>query len=159
MALTIYLSLIFLVLYLIGLMVRRRIFVRDRNRMAAESRTGGRVVARVNEVQPGAVKKFWLICQQYRLDAILINDQGNYYAYVNRCRHMPTPLDFVRDEFFSDDGRYLQCYTHGALYEFASGLCISGPCKGESLYRLPVQVDRGEVLVGCPDGDLRPMGE
>ncbi|HUR72169.1 MAG TPA: Rieske 2Fe-2S domain-containing protein [Candidatus Limnocylindrales bacterium] len=159
MALTIYLSLIFLVLYLIGLMVRRRIFVRDRNRMAAESRTGGRVVARVNEVQPGAVKKFWLICQQYRLDAILINDQGNYYAYVNRCRHMPTPLDFVRDEFFSDDGRYLQCYTHGALYEFASGLCVSGPCKGESLYRLPVQIDRGEVLVGCPEGDLRPMGE
>jgi nitrite reductase/ring-hydroxylating ferredoxin subunit len=159
MALTIYLSLIFLVLYLIGLMVRRRIFVRDRNRMAAESRTGGRVVARVSEVQPGAVKKFWLICQQYRLDAILINDQGNYYAYVNRCRHMPTPLDFVRDEFFSDDGRYLQCYTHGALYEFASGLCVSGPCKGESLYRLPVQIDRGEVLVGCPEGDLRPMGE
>jgi nitrite reductase/ring-hydroxylating ferredoxin subunit len=148
MALTIYLSLIFLVLYLI-----------DRNRMAAESRTGGRVVARVSEVQPGAVKKFWLICQQYRLDAILINDQGNYYAYVNRCRHMPTPLDFVRDEFFSEDGRYLQCYTHGALYEFASGLCVSGPCKGESLYRLPVQIDRGEVLVGCPEGDLRPMGE
>jgi len=110
-------------------------------------------------VQPGAVKKFWLICQKYRLDAILINDQGNYYAYVNRCRHMPTPLDFVRDEFFSDDRRYLQCYTHGALYEFASGLCVSGPCKGESLYRLPVQVEGGEVLVGCPDGDLRPMGE
>lgn len=159
MVLTIYLSLVFLVVYLIGLAIRRWIFVRDRNRMGAESRSGGRVVARVGEVQPGAVKKFWLICQKYRLDAILINDRGNYYAYVNRCRHMPTPLDFVRDEFFSDDGRYLQCYTHGALYEFASGVCVSGPCKGESLYRLPVQVDRGEVLVGCPEGDLRPMGE
>ncbi len=159
MAITIYLSLIFLVVYLIGLAVRRWIFVRDRKFMAAQSRNGGRVVARVDEVKPGAVKKFWLICQKYRLDAILINDRGNYYAYVNRCRHMPTPLDFVRDEFFSDDGRYLQCYTHGALYEFASGVCVSGPCKGESLYRLPVQVDRGEVLVGCPEGDLRPMGE
>jgi nitrite reductase/ring-hydroxylating ferredoxin subunit len=159
MALTIYLSLIFLAIYLIGLAIRRWIFVCDRNRMAAESRAGGRVVARVNELQPGTVKKFWLICQKYRLDAILINDRGNYYAYVNRCRHMPTPLDFVRDEFFSDDRRYLQCYTHGALYEFASGLCVSGPCKGESLYRLPVQIDRGEVLVGCPEGDLRPMGE
>jgi nitrite reductase/ring-hydroxylating ferredoxin subunit len=159
MALTIYLSLIFLAIYLIGLAIRRLIFVRDRNRMTAESRAGGRVVARVNELQPGTVKKFWLICQKYRLDAILINDRGNYYAYVNRCRHMPTPLDFVRDEFFSDDRRYLQCYTHGALYEFASGLCVSGPCKGESLYRLPVQIDRGEVLVGCPEGDLRPMGE
>jgi nitrite reductase/ring-hydroxylating ferredoxin subunit len=93
------------------------------------------------------------------LDAFLINDRGSFHAYVNRCRHMPTPLDFVRDEFLSDDGRYLRCYTHGALYEFASGLCVDGPCKGESLFRLPVHVDGGEVLVGCPDGDLKPLAD
>ena len=159
MAITIYLSLVFLVLYLVGLAIHRWLFHRDRRRMLAESRAGGRVVARVDELEPGAVKKFWLICQQYRLDAILVNDRGNYYAYVNRCRHMPTPLDFVRDEFLSDDRRFLQCYTHGALYDFATGECIAGPCKGESLYRLPVQVDQGDVLVSCPAGDLRPMAE
>ena len=159
MAVTIYLSLIFLVLYLAGLAIQRRVFWRDQKRMQDESREGGRIVARVGDLEPGAVKKFWLICEKYRLDAFLVNDQGIYHAYVNRCRHMPTPLDFVRDEFLSDDGRFLQCYTHGALYEFASGECIAGPCKGESLYRLPVRVDRGDVLVGCPQGDLRPMGE
>ena len=159
MAITIYLSLVCLVLYLVGLAIHRWLFHRDRRRMLAESRAGGRVVARVDELQPGAVKKFWLICQQYRLDAILVNDRGNYHAYVNRCRHMPTPLDFVRDEFLSDDRRFLQCYTHGALYDFATGECIAGPCKGESLYRLPVQVDQGDVLVSCPAGDLRPMAE
>jgi nitrite reductase/ring-hydroxylating ferredoxin subunit len=159
MAVTIYLSLVFLVLYLVGLAIHRWLFHRDRRRMLAESRAGGRVVARVDELQPGAVKKFWLICQQYRLDAILVNDRGHYHAYVNRCRHMPTPLDFVRDEFLSDDRRFLQCYTHGALYDFATGECIAGPCKGESLYRLPVQVDQGDVLVSCPAGDLRPMAE
>jgi nitrite reductase/ring-hydroxylating ferredoxin subunit len=159
MATTIYLSLSFLALYLIGLAIHRWIFTRDRKRMLAESRAGGRVVARADELEPGAVKKFWLICQKYRLDAFLVNDQGHYRAYVNRCRHMPTPLDFVRNEFLSDDRRFLQCYTHGALYEFATGECIAGPCKGESLYRLPVWVDRGEVLVSCPAGDLRPMAE
>jgi nitrite reductase/ring-hydroxylating ferredoxin subunit len=159
MAVTLYISLVFLFLYLAGLAIHRWIFIRDRKRMGVESRDGGRVVARVDEFQPGTVKKFWLICQKYRLDAFLINDQGEYHAYVNRCRHMPTPLDFVRDEFLSDDGRFLQCYTHGALYEFATGECIAGPCKGESLYRLPVRVDQGEVLVGCPQGDLRPMAE
>ena len=159
MAVTIYLSLIFLALYLAGLALHRWMFLRDRKRMAAESREGGRVVARIDELEPGAVKKFWLICQKYRLDAFLVNDQGIYHAYVNRCRHMATPLDFMRNEFLSDDGRFLQCYTHGALFEFATGECISGPCKGESLYRLPVRVERGDVLVGCPDGDLRPMGE
>ena len=112
MALTIYLSLIFLALYLIGLAIQRWLFWRDRRRMADESRGGGRVIAKVDDLTPGSVKKFWLICQKYRLDAFLINDRGSFHAYVNRCRHMPTPLDFVRDEFISDDGRFLRCYTH-----------------------------------------------
>jgi nitrite reductase/ring-hydroxylating ferredoxin subunit len=154
MVFTLYLSLFFLLVYLVGLAVRRYFFLRDRRRMEAESREGGRRIVRVEELRPGGVKKFWLICQKYRIDAFLVNDQGRFHAYVNRCRHMSTPLDFVREQFLSDDGRHLMCYTHGALYEFGTGVCVSGPCKGESLYRLPVRVDRGEVLVGCPEGDL-----
>ena len=69
MALTIYLSLIFLALYLIGLAIQRWLFWRDRRRMADESRGGGRVIAKVDDLTPGSVKKFWLICQKYRLDA------------------------------------------------------------------------------------------
>lgn len=122
--------------------------------MARESRLGGMVVARVEELPPGSVKKFWLICRKYRVDAFLINYQGTFHAYVNHCRHMTTPLDFVRYQFFTEDGRNLVCLTHGAIYEPDSGQCVEGPCKGLSLYRLPVQIDQGEVLVGCPAGDL-----
>lgn len=159
MALILYLSLFFLTLYLIGLAIRKFIFVRDKRLMERESRQGGRVIAGVEELAPGAVKKFWLICGKYRIDAFLINDHGDFHAYVNRCRHMTTPLDFIRDEFFSEDRRYLRCYTHGALYEPATGLCISGPCKGESLYSLPIRVEQGEVLVGCPAGDLSHLAD
>ena len=122
--------------------------------MDRESRLGGRVIARVEEMAPGSVKKFWLICQKYRIDCFLINYQGKYHAYINRCRHMTTPLDFVRYQFFTEDGKRLICLTHGALYEPETGLCIDGPCKGLSLYRLPVLVDQGNVLVGCPQVDL-----
>jgi nitrite reductase/ring-hydroxylating ferredoxin subunit len=159
MLLTVYLSLAFLALYLIGLAIRRWFFSRDKRIMAAESRGDSRVVARIGDLAPGSVKKFWLICRNYRIDAFLVNDRGNFHAYVNRCRHMPTPLDFVRDDFLSDDGRFLRCYTHGALYEFATGRCVDGPCKGESLYRLPLRVERQEVLVGCPEGNLRELAD
>jgi nitrite reductase/ring-hydroxylating ferredoxin subunit len=159
MEITIYLSLFFLALYLIGLGGRKIIFLRDQRWMRRESRLGARVIARVDELQPGTVKKFWLICQKYRVDAFVVNDHGRFYAYVNRCRHMTTPLDFIRDRFLSEDGRHLMCYTHGALYEPATGLCIAGPCKGESLYRLPVRVDQGEVLVDCPQGDLSYLAD
>ena len=56
-------------------------------------------------------------------------------------------------------GDTLMCYTHGALYEFGTGFCIDGPCEGESLYRLPVRVDRGEILVGCPEGNMSHLAD
>lgn len=151
---TVYLSLLFLCLYIAGLIIRRVFFLRDKARMERESRLGGRVIARVQEMQPGSVKKFCLVCQKHRVDGFLINYQGTFHAYVNRCRHMSTPLDFVRYQFFTEDGRHLICLTHGAIYDPSSGLCMDGPCKGLPLYRLPVVVDQGEVLVGCPSGDL-----
>ncbi|MGH7773220.1 MAG: Rieske (2Fe-2S) protein [Candidatus Binatia bacterium] len=154
MKLIIYLSLFFLSLYLLALILRRVFFLRDKARMERESRLGGKVIARVDEMQPGSVRKFWLICQKYRVDGFLINYQGKFHAYINRCRHMTTPLDFVRYQFFTEDGRHLICMTHGAIYAPDSGLCVDGPCKGLSLYRLPVLVDQGEVLVACPSGDL-----
>jgi nitrite reductase/ring-hydroxylating ferredoxin subunit len=159
MEVTIYLSFLFLALYLVALVVRRWNFLRAKRLMESESRRGSRAVAKIDELEPGAVKKFWLICQKYRIDGFLVNDRGQFHAYVNRCRHMPTPLDFIRDQFLSEDGRHLMCYTHGALYEFASGVCIAGPCKGEALYRLPVRVEAGEVLVGCPKGDLKALAD
>jgi nitrite reductase/ring-hydroxylating ferredoxin subunit len=156
---TIYLSILFLSLFFIGLAIRWHRFFRERRRMKRESRAGGRIVARVEEMKPGSIKKFWLICQKYRIDAFLINYEGRFHAYVNRCRHMTTPLDFVRYQFFTDDGRHLICMTHGALYDPENGLCVDGPCKGQSLYSLPVRVDGDEVLVGCPAGDLSEVAD
>jgi nitrite reductase/ring-hydroxylating ferredoxin subunit len=156
---TLIVSLVFLGLYLLALGVRQLLWLRDRARMGRESRLGGRVVARAAELPPGTVRKFWIICQKYRVDAFLINYGGVFHAYVNRCRHMTTPLDFVRYQFFAEDGRHLICMTHGALYEPESGLCIEGPCKGLGLFRLPVVVDKGEVIVSCPSGDLSFLAE
>ncbi|HWP56286.1 MAG TPA: Rieske 2Fe-2S domain-containing protein [Candidatus Acidoferrales bacterium] len=153
-SLTLYVSIFLLCLYLIGLAMRKILFLREAARMRRESRGGARVVATVNELTPGSVKKFRLICRKQWVDGFLINYDGRLHAYVNRCRHMTTPLDFVRNQFFTEDGRHLICLTHGALYDPESGACIEGPCKGLSLYRLPLVIDKGEVLVGCPAGDL-----
>jgi hypothetical protein len=72
MAITLYLSLVFILLYVIGLAIRRYLFCRDCRRMAQESRHGGRVIANVDDLPPGAVKKFWLICRKYRVDGFLV---------------------------------------------------------------------------------------
>ena len=60
------------------------------------------------------------------------------YAYLNRCSHVPTELDWTPGEFFESGGRYLVCATHGALYSPESGRCVSGRCQGKGLQVLKV---------------------
>ena len=68
-------------------------------------------------------------------------------AYRNVCPHMGIELDWEPQRLLSRSGRYLQCTGHGAWFDPASGLCLRGPCFGESLTRLPVRIEDDMVVV------------
>jgi nitrite reductase/ring-hydroxylating ferredoxin subunit len=70
---------------------------------------------------------------------------GAVHAYVNRCPHMGTELDWQPGEFFDVGGLYLVCATHGALFQPATGSCVAGPCRGASLERLGTREENGRV--------------
>ncbi len=73
---------------------------------------------------------------------------GEIYAYRNRCPHQGTELDWMPGEVFDDEGLYLVCATHGALFEADSGLCVGGPCRGMSLDRIAIgEVENNVVLL------------
>jgi nitrite reductase/ring-hydroxylating ferredoxin subunit len=60
--------------------------------------------------------------------------QGNsIFAYWNLCPHRNSPLNWVPNQFLDTDNQLIQCALHGALFEIDSGLCIAGPCSGDSL--------------------------
>lgn len=69
--------------------------------------------------------------------------QGNsIFAYWNLCPHRNSPLNWVPNQFLDTENQLIQCALHGALFEIDSGLCIAGPCSGDSLQ--PVEL-------GCED--------
>ena len=72
---------------------------------------------------------------------------GAVCAFVNRCPHLGTELDWQPGEFFEESGLYLVCSTHGALFEPATGICVAGPCRGASLERLQVREQGGQVFL------------
>jgi len=72
---------------------------------------------------------------------------GVVCAYVNRCPHVGTELDWQPAEFFDVSGLYLVCSTHGALFEPRTGFCVAGPCHGASLEPLEVRERGGQVLL------------
>ena len=84
------------------------------------------------------------------MSGFVVNFDGRYHAYVNRCAHVGTPLDLWQNEFLTEDGRALICSTHGAIYEPATGLCTAGPCVGDRLTSLPLAVEGATLVVTCP---------
>ncbi len=51
-------------------------------------------------------------------------------AYLNRCTHVAMELDWQPNRIFDDDGQWLLCASHGAVYRPDSGQCVAGPCQG-----------------------------
>ncbi|HAB09609.1 MAG: Rieske (2Fe-2S) protein [Alloalcanivorax venustensis] len=79
---------------------------------------------------------------------IVVKFDGQFHAYLNWCPHLGIELNFMPDQFMDDDGRFLVCANHGALFEPENGACLSGPCSGDSLTAVPLDVRDGEIWVG-----------
>jgi len=82
-----------------------------------------------------------------RSPAFAIRYHGKVRAFVNRCPHAGTELDWQPGEFFEESGLYLMCSTHGALFEPGSGFCVAGPCRGASLEPLATRERGGQVIL------------
>ena len=58
-------------------------------------------------------------------------------VFVNNCPHRRLPLDRRGRLSFSGEQRLLVCPNHGAKFDPESGRCVSGPCFGKHLQRVP----------------------
>jgi nitrite reductase/ring-hydroxylating ferredoxin subunit len=74
-----------------------------------------------------------------RTAIVLVDESGYARAYVNRCKHIPVPLDAGGGKVLSPFGPFLECRTHGARYRLSDGYCFEGPCEGESLDAIEVE--------------------
>lgn len=74
------------------------------------------------------------------VEGFVYREGENLVAYVNRCAHVPYPLDFADGKFLSKDKKTFECQSHGARYHLWTGLCVRGPCKGRQLVSIPVSV-------------------
>jgi nitrite reductase/ring-hydroxylating ferredoxin subunit len=107
-------------------------------------------VGAVADLAPGTTKKFTLACDGREVEAFVVNHAGRLAAYVNRCCHIPMTMDWVENQFLTEDGRFIQCATHGALYEPDSGECVAGPPVGRCLTAVPLEVRDGVIWARCP---------
>jgi nitrite reductase/ring-hydroxylating ferredoxin subunit len=90
--------------------------------------------------------------------AFALRYDGQAVAYLNRCAHVPTEMDWQEGEFLDSDKRYIMCSIHGAAYEPLSGVCVMGPCTRGRLTRIELTERDGQVY-WHPTRDTKPAFE
>jgi len=77
--------------------------------------------------------------------AFALRFEGKVVAYLNRCVHVPTELDWQPGEFLDSGKEFILCSIHGAAYEPRHGKCIGGPCGRGGLTPIAAEERDGEV--------------
>jgi len=88
--------------------------------------------------------------------AFALRHEGQVRAYMNRCLHVPTEMDWQPGEFLDIEKRYILCSIHGAAYEPSDGRCVGGPCGRGRLTPVRTQ-ERGGRVYWYPSLDVQPV--
>lgn len=75
----------------------------------------------------------------------VVRRDNQVHGYINSCPHTGVQLEWVPDQFLDLDRSFIECATHGALFTIEEGKCVSGPCAGDRLK--PVQLDVDQDVV------------
>jgi len=87
--------------------------------------------------------------------AFALRFDGKVVAYLNRCLHVPTEMDWREGEFLDGDREFIICSVHGASYDTPTGHCVGGPCGRGRLTVIEVDEVDGQVR-WYPSRDTRP---
>lgn len=78
---------------------------------------------------------------------VLYREGEDVRGFLNICPHAGRRLDWAPGQFLKSREGHLVCAAHGASFALDSGLCVAGPCKGDRLRAVPLQVREGQVLL------------
>jgi len=92
------------------------------------------------------------------LRAFALRFEGEPVAYLNRCAHVPTEMDWQEGEFLDGDRQFIMCSIHGAMYDPLTGECAGGACGGAGLTKLQLAEREGQVY-WYPSSSIRPAFE
>ncbi|MFP7722157.1 Rieske (2Fe-2S) protein [Lysobacter sp. A3-1-A15] len=81
---------------------------------------------------------------------VLYRDGDAVRAWLNICPHAGRRLDWAPGQFLKSREGLLVCAAHGASFQLVDGVCVAGPCRGEALRAVPVDVREGAVWLADP---------
>lgn len=106
-----------------------------------------RVICRLSDIEDPGTRGFTIGRGDWPLRGFVVRTDDSVRGYVNRCPHAGHPLNLQPHRFLTPGRELILCSSHGALFDRQTGLCIAGPCGGQSLTSVPLEVEAGYVML------------
>ena len=123
--------------------------------MAEHESAPVRLCAADELVERGDAVVFDVIQWRDKATAFAMRFDGEVVAYLNRCVHVPTEMDWEYGKFLDSERDFIMCSIHGASYNPSNGRCVGGPCGRGSLTKLRVE-ERDQQVYWYPSLDTQP---
>ena len=104
-------------------------------------------LCRVDELARTGARSIVLGEDPDTLDVLVVQTAHGRRAFINSCPHQFIPLETFPDWVFTEDRRHLVCSGHAALFVPETGLCVEGPCAGDSLQSLGIVEQDGAIYL------------
>lgn len=94
----------------------------------------------IADIQDPGSKAFKVSSNGQTRDIFIVHKDGQFHAYINSCPHTGVNLEWQEDQFLDIENNFIQCSTHDALFEIDSGNCVAGPCAGDHLTAVELDI-------------------
>jgi len=78
---------------------------------------------------------------------IVISHKNDIFVYLNRCPHLNKTLNSRPETLLDKHNNFILCANHNALFTIDQGLCIKGPCKGQTLQKVAYKIVGEQLLI------------
>lgn len=103
-------------------------------------------LARLEQIEDGGFLEVEAVLPGGDAESLILHRDGDAVrAWLNVCPHAGRRLDWAPGRFLKSKAGELVCAVHGATFELQGGVCVAGPCRGDSLKALAVEVTDGGV--------------
>jgi nitrite reductase/ring-hydroxylating ferredoxin subunit len=94
--------------------------------------------------------------QEGRDTVFVVRQEDRVYAWRDSCPHeRGTPMAWRKNAYLNADRSRIVCHAHGALFDIATGLCLLGPCMGQSLTAMPIALRADGVIAVRLDSPVK----
>jgi nitrite reductase/ring-hydroxylating ferredoxin subunit len=123
-----------------------------RTSLNEEDASPGTALALVSAIEDGGFAEAEARVDGSAESLILHRDGDAVRAWLNVCPHAGRRLDWAPGRFLKSKDGLLVCAVHGASFELQHGGCVAGPCRGDALRAVTIEVRDGAVFLAIAPG-------